>query len=163
MKTRILQILGVAAVATMGMVSCTTDACKDVDCGAWGTCLDGVCVCDDGYEGTDCDTEERAKFVGTYVASGTITCPVTGNGTFSAETVTVANSATSVTKITIDFAGVLLTATVNGTGVTVDQATIDGLTYTGSGSINGNTLSLTLNEEEPNVETCIYQITAIKQ
>ncbi|MCB9192604.1 MAG: hypothetical protein H6602_13155 [Flavobacteriales bacterium] len=66
MKTRIFQILGVAAVATIGMVSCDTDACKDVDCGANGTCLEGDCVCETGYEGATCDTEERTKFIGSW-------------------------------------------------------------------------------------------------
>ena len=166
MKTRILQILGVAAIATIGMVSCDTDACKDVECGVNGTCLEGDCVCDAGYEGVSCETESRVKFNGTYLASGTITCPESGNGTLSDETLTIAASSAAANKVTIDLAGaILLTATVNGSDLTVDPKTVNGLEYTGSGTLNasGTTLSFTINEVEPNVETCVYSLTCVKQ
>jgi len=68
MKRRILQILGVAAIATIGMVSCDTDACKDVDCGLYGTCLEGDCVCDAGFGGVNCATDYCAV----------LTCDATG-------------------------------------------------------------------------------------
>ena len=72
MKTRILQILGVAAVATIGMVSCDTDACKDVVCDNGGICVDGDCVCPDGFGGVDCATDYCAELTcenGTEVAA----------------------------------------------------------------------------------------------
>lgn len=75
------------------------DPCDDIDCGPNGNCIDGSCLCDEGYsgvncqinvcdgidcnngncdtvtgmcdclegyEGTFCDTESRAKFIGSY-------------------------------------------------------------------------------------------------
>lgn len=165
MKTRILQILGVAAIATIGMVSCDTDACKDVDCGVNGTCLEGDCICDDGYEGTNCETESRIKFQGTYLASGTITCPVSGNGTLTDESFTVSSSSLADDKVTIDIAGLILNATVSGSDLTIDPKTVDGFDYSGTGTLNasGTTLTVTLNEVEPNVETCVYSLTCVKQ
>lgn len=50
---------------TLFMFSCS-DACDDVDCGANGSCDDGICICVDGYEGTNCETEIRTKYLGTY-------------------------------------------------------------------------------------------------
>lgn len=47
--------------------ACNTDPCKDVNCGANGTCVDGSCFCDDGYEGASCETEWAEKFVGSYL------------------------------------------------------------------------------------------------
>lgn len=48
------------------------DPCKDVDCGANGTCFDGGCVCDVGYE-TDatgkCTVKTIDKLAGTYIVS----------------------------------------------------------------------------------------------
>ena len=166
MKTKLFQILGVAAVATIGMASCDTDPCSEVECGDYGTCLEGACVCDAGFEGDDCATMSRDKFVGTYLASGTATCPVSGNGTFDNVTTTVGISSTGADRATFDFGGaVLLTCTVNGNDITVVNATVDGFNYSGSGSLNasGTTLTMTLNEEEPGVETCVYAITAQKQ
>ena len=33
----------------------TEDPCDDVDCGDYGACVDGACVCTDGYSGDACD------------------------------------------------------------------------------------------------------------
>ena len=95
LKTRILQILGVAAIATMGMTSCDTDACADVECGDYGTCLEGDCVCDAGFEGTDCATLSRAEFLASYTVSESCT---SGNYTYN---VTVSTSATGMDKVVV--------------------------------------------------------------
>jgi len=64
--------------------SCT-DECKDVECGP-GTCEAGLCICPtnftgancescvEGYEGDDCLTEIRSKFIGTYTVVSTADC-----------------------------------------------------------------------------------------
>lgn len=57
MKTRLFQILGVAAIATLGLASCETDPCDGVECGTNGDCLEGECVCADGFGGEDCATD----------------------------------------------------------------------------------------------------------
>lgn len=53
---------------TFLLFSCS-DPCDDVDCGTNGTCDDGTCLCSDGYEGMNCETETRAKYLGTYTGS----------------------------------------------------------------------------------------------
>jgi hypothetical protein len=140
MKTRFFQILGVVAIATVGITSCETDACKDVDCGLNGTCVDGDCVCDAGYEGVDCDTEERAKFLGTYNVSESCT---SGNYTYS---VTVSTSSSSVASIIIsnfgDY-GVNVTGTVSGSAVTIASQSVGGGQFQGSGQISGNIMTIT--------------------
>lgn len=161
MKTRILQILGVAAIATIGMVSCTVDECKDVDCGDNGTCLAGVCVCDLGYTGTNCDTEERAAFIGTTNLSGTVACPISGDGTISA-TATTFSAGTGITSIIMNIGGSLaINCTVTSpTSFTIDNQTIDTFTYGGTGSLTGTSLSVTMTEQDPGVgETCTYTLT----
>ena len=55
-----------AVVSTLLMASCATDPCMDVTCLNASTCSDGTCLCTDWYEGTDCGTEQRTKFLGTY-------------------------------------------------------------------------------------------------
>lgn len=163
MKTRILQILGVAAIATIGMTSCEVDACKDVDCGLYGECVDGDCVCDEGYTGVDCATQERATFVGNTVnLSGTVACGVSGNGTIPSTATTFSAGAGGVTKLVMNIGGSLaISCTVtSSTSFTVDSQTIDNYTYTGTGSLNGSVLNVTLNEQDPSVpETCVYTLT----
>jgi len=146
MKTKLFQILGVVAIGLFSFSSCEKE-------------------CDPGYEGSDCKTEMRTKFLATYTVGGTSVCDVTGSDTFSNISLVVGPSASSVTKITIVVAGVFnLTATVDGTAFTIDPSTSGVFSYTGSGSINGSNLSLTLNEVDSDVpETCIYTLTGSKQ
>lgn len=54
------------------LFSCT-DPCEDVSCLNDGVCDDGTCLCEVGYEGTNCETESRAKYYGTF--GGDLTCP----------------------------------------------------------------------------------------
>ncbi|MFT4981064.1 MAG: hypothetical protein ACI9UR_000911 [Bacteroidia bacterium] len=159
MKNRILQILGVAAVATIGMVSCTTDACKDVNCGISGTCLDGACICDDGYEGTNCDTEERAEFIGTYNVTESCT-----SGDFS-YSLTVTTSATGVTSIIVTNFGdfdVNVNGIVSGNNVTFASQTVGGGTFSGTGTVSGQVLTITYNVTAgSSVDNCT--MTCVKQ
>lgn len=43
--------------------------CPDNMCGDHGECVEGDCVCDDGYEGVGCDTYLNAKFDGHFGAT----------------------------------------------------------------------------------------------
>lgn len=47
------------------MPSCT-DPCSNVDCGINGVCIEGDCVCDAGYDGTECNIIIRSVFTGLY-------------------------------------------------------------------------------------------------
>ncbi len=58
----LLAAFGFAVLVTF-MASCGGDKCADVDCGTNGSCLEGDCNCNAGYEGTQCQTLSRAKFV----------------------------------------------------------------------------------------------------
>lgn len=149
MKTRIFQILGVAAVASLGLASCDTDACKDVDCGMYGECVEGDCVCDAGFEGTNCETESRADFLGSYLANESECGLVDYNATIAA-------SGQGADKIAITgFGGfqcngsdIVVIATVSGDDVTVEsnQSYCGGdlVINSGTGSINGSGTVVTI-------------------
>jgi hypothetical protein len=144
MKTKFFQILGVVAVSVISFNSCTTDACKDVDCGLNGECVDGDCVCDAGYEGVNCETEERAKFIAAYSVSESCT---SGNYTYN---ITAATSATNISSIVVsnfgDY-GVSVTGTVDGSTLTFasQSVTISGsaASISGSGQLSGSILTIT--------------------
>jgi hypothetical protein len=61
LKSIFLSILSAVLIA-----SCTTDPCIDVTCLNDGVCNNGICLCEDWFEGTDCGTEQRSKYLGTY-------------------------------------------------------------------------------------------------
>lgn len=160
-----LSFLTMIAVATVLFFnSCEQDPCKDVIC-VNGTCVSGICDCDAGYEGSDCGTESRAQFIGTYSVSGTVACEVTPDGTITNAVLSITNSASDVTKIVINFAGQLtIIGTVTGSSVTIESQTVGSFTYTGNGTVSGNNITMTLNEFDPSIpETCIYNFSGPKQ
>jgi len=73
------------------------DPCAEVNCNN-GECLDGTCLCDDGFEGVNCDKEEREKFYGSW--TGDIDC---GTGLGSGEaTVNVSEDPNDSSAILFD-------------------------------------------------------------
>lgn len=109
---------------------------------------------------------DRKKFLGNYtVTTGVIACGVTGNGTIAAGTaVVISENSAGDEKVSVNIGGQLsLVATASGSTITVDNQTLNGLTYTGTGTLCSNTLSLTVNEYDASVpENCVYTITANK-
>lgn len=161
-----LMLLGVAFI-----YSCK-DECADVNCGTHGTCAEGVCTCDDGYEkdaNGQCNTERRAKFIGTY--NCTVLCdggvPVNN---ISSDIIATGNN---INGIQIkNFAGsgssVVMDCTVKADNSLVinDTLSILGLqtVFAGTGSFVSNTSTLTLSYTQTSnvgTTTCIY--TMVKQ
>lgn len=64
-----------AFLAGIVSFSCS-DKCKDISCKNDGTCDDGKCSCAPGFEGNDCSTASRDKFIGTWI--GTVTSQMEG-------------------------------------------------------------------------------------
>jgi hypothetical protein len=115
-------------LALSGLVVACGDPCEDVACGTGGTCVDGDCVCETGYEnGTDgACIEVRAKMIGNY--NVTEDCAGTASGYISV----VGNNA-EVTKINInnffDSFSNPVVATVDGNTLTIAEQEPDGDNY----------------------------------
>ena len=92
MKIPKLQLLTTLFLATLLFAGCK-DECKDVTC-VKGACVDGNCVCDAGYSGTDCSVAHNAKFNGRYTSDEN--CTVGGTQTYDVEIAPKAGSATQV-------------------------------------------------------------------
>lgn len=125
--------------------SCTTDPCKDVVCLNDGVCNTGTCDCAPGYEGTDCSTVSRDKFIGNFLVNDQ--CSSSGTSSYN---VTIAASSTDVTKALISnvwgtFANTVV-ATIDGSTMTIalQEPDNDGFTVSGSGTINGATGVITI-------------------
>ena len=139
-------LLGSAMIATMALTvnSCSKDEdpCEDVSCLNGGSCDDGNCNCPTGYEGSVCETVERAKFIGTY--SAVSACLGT-----TAYTVSIAESSSGIDKVVISNMGNsawTAIGTVNGTSISISgtatDATCGTITMSGGGSISGNIITL---------------------
>jgi len=72
-----------------------TQPCDAVSC-INGLCNDGHCACDTGYEGSKCQSEIRAKYLGNYI--GHESCSITDTATYS---ISITASTTDI--MAIDF------------------------------------------------------------
>ena len=162
LKTILLAgVLTAGIFSTAVFTSCNSDACADVVCSNGGSCVDGTCACPAGYEGAKCETESRTKLIGNYLMSGTDN---TG-GTYTNIPATTTTSSTSKTKFLFAVAsvGLSLTCTMSGANAfVIDNQTLSGSTYSGSGTYNGSTLTMVLNEVD-NTGTTVYNWTGNKQ
>lgn len=147
------------ALTTIFAVGCS-DPCKDVECN-FGTCVEGECACNPGYEGTNCDEAFNAKYAGSYTnaetcdsstsgpnydiqinASGTDPLEITIGGlwrepTTSTVTADIASDNSSTFEIpkVVQYAGYNVdlwgTGTMTSTGITVDYT----IYFTGTSAI----------------------------
>ncbi len=158
--------LTVSAFCAVMYTSCTKDKCKDVVCQNGGTCTGGNCTCTTGYEGTNCETLSRAKFVKSWSASDLIS----GGSTPLAYTASIAAGvSTDVTAVVIGntfsdnfFVVGPIRATISGNTITIPSQNPDGTKYslTGTGTLaNGKiTLSYTI-KDDTNSATQVYSAT----
>lgn len=143
-KLFFLPVLLLGAV-TFFAPACNDDPCKGVECGTNGVCNSGVCDCADGYEGTACDVEWAAKFIGSYLGND-----VCSSGTYNLTKPAVITKKNDTVISISNFGGFdsFLEATISrGSGS--DSATQLSLNFTdpagrvfnGSASLSGNVLS----------------------
>ncbi|MCY7410082.1 MAG: calcium-binding EGF-like domain-containing protein [Chitinophagales bacterium] len=131
----------IAFATVMFFNACTSDPCKDIVCMNGGTCISGTCDCTTGYEGTDCSTESRTKFAGTWTAADA--CSSSGTSSYI---VTMSNGATVVDVNITNFWDVFansVKATVNGSTISIasQEPDNDGFKVSGQGSISGNNIT----------------------
>lgn len=167
----IKKLLFPALLGAMTMfAACEADPCKDLDgkCGT-GTCFEGTCVCDEGYEADAegiCNLEWAAKFVGSY--TGQDVCP---SGTYTLNAPAVVTK-TAVDKISIsNFGGFesVVKATVSkaattdesATKLTIDDTDPAGRKFVGSATISSKTISgsYTVTFPDNTSESCTFSYT----
>lgn len=130
--------LAIGAFGSVLYTACNKDKCKDVVCQHSGTCSEGNCTCTTGYEGTNCETLSRAKFIGTYV--GTEICTA---GTDNYSITLAANSDDlKLTYTNVYNAGYTATATMAATDSFTFSGAQGGATFSGSGRLSGNSLTV---------------------
>lgn len=129
------------------VTSCTPDPCKNVTCEN-GTCTTGTCECENGYEGSTCATEVRAKFLGNWNgtaagSSGTAALAMNITAGSSLNQVVI-NNMFFCSNVSIPTYG-----TVSGNSIQViNPITCAGSTLTFSSvnwTVSGNVMSFTLN------------------
>lgn len=120
------------------------DPCDAVVCQNDGVCMDGTCDCPEGTSGTLCGTVWRDVLLGTHSASEN--CDQGSNWTYN---ITMTASSTDIRKFIIgniynEGHDVIATMT-DANNFTIEDTTHSGSEFTnGSGTINGNTATITI-------------------
>ncbi len=133
------------ATLTLVMTSCSKDECEDVSCGANGTCDNGVCICEAGYEGGSCETLAFAKFLGSWTTSEQKNG---GTASFSYTTVIAPISTENITEVTIsEIADELYTnevrAYLDGNNLVIPSQDPDGDGFLLEGNLSYNNSQIT--------------------
>jgi hypothetical protein len=140
-------LLTLGAFGTVFYTSCTKDACKDVVCKNGGTCVNGTCSCPYAFNGTNCETEVRSTYYNTYKGNGTDSDGDTYTG-WSLKFYKVGDDPKTMgmdllTNVNMPVASLTVTLQ-SATTFNVVAQTVSGTTFTGSGSVNTTSASLTL-------------------
>jgi hypothetical protein len=158
-------VLSLGAFSAITYTACTKDECKDVVCQNGGTCVSGTCNCTTGYEGTNCETESRTKFIKSWSAADQI------GSTNLVYTVAIAggsaiNGVLISNAFSDNFFSNPINATVEGNTITIPDQRPDGAasnfrvmgtgTYA-SGKITWNYTITRITPNEPKVHTGIWQ------
>jgi hypothetical protein len=151
-------LFAMVAFGAVLYTSCNKDECKDVVCQNGGTCAGGNCTCMTGYEGTRCETASATKFVGTW----NVAEPGCG-GNYT----NIISAGTSATTIIFSNLGnftspAAVIASANGNSLIINNFTdASGRKFSGSGTLSGNTLSVTytVTYTDNTTETCTATFT----
>ena len=157
MKSTKYILLGVVAalfVVCAGLYSsCTRDVCKTVTCTNFGTCGGGSCICPDGIGGLNCEVIYRKLYEHQYKGSGaddsgrlynnnTLTFNSTADTAFTKMQIVWDNHGPK--QINMDIK--LSSNTSQGSTFTITSTKVDSSVYSGFGTVNKTSASLTITE-----------------
>lgn len=122
---------------------CFNNQCVNGDCDP----NTGDCNCDEFYEGTNCDVEEREKFFGTWGIDD-ITCV----GSVNLNTNFILAAGPTIEDISIQIPGgigFMMNATISGSTMTIPAQDIDVgggnfANFSGTGEIDGDVINLNM-------------------
>lgn len=134
--------LTIGAFTMVTFTSCDPDACKDVVCNNGGTCVNGNCDCLTGYEGSNCSTVSAASLPGTYTGTESCQPPLSSSSSWSSTLTQSSNDETKVVISNFGDSGTNVTGQVNKNAITLDATAIGSYTVTGTGTINGNVITI---------------------
>src|SRR5690606_16687441 len=135
LKKLIISTIGVMSVfSVFTFTSCESDKCKTIVCAYEGNiCTEGQCICASGYEGPQCETISRKKFLGTWVV--TEVGSVSDASTYS----TTIQTGVSLHEIKIEnlwnFIETDVSAFVRKDTLIIPQQEIEGYTIVGEGYV----------------------------
>lgn len=133
------------------LLTACLNPCKNVECQNGGECNNGACECPDAYEGNDCSELARDRFIGTWNMSQSC------NSGYEEYEVVMREGGALHEVLLRNVYGLNreILATVAGSNLTVHEQTFDFVTVSGTGSHNGQSITLNLQfRVNDTVENC---------
>ena len=127
------------AVMAISLTSCKFDACEDVVCLNGGICDSGDCLCEPGFEGHNCETEQRLAFVADYNVQES--CNL-GNFNYDISIVILESNATEILITNFGDFDHDVSANVAGFEFEIPSQFHDGDTIVGTGLMEDNVLNI---------------------
>lgn len=124
--------------------SCDRDKCENVFCtGPESYCVDGFCVCPQGYEGPNCDMLSQDKYVGNYIVSESCN-PGTPSG-WNSSYISPGNGIDKIIVNNVINSGLSAEAVVNGNFITFPSQNLGSIKFAGQGTFieNANRMEFT--------------------
>jgi hypothetical protein len=103
---------------------------------------------------------DRDAFIGTFNMTYTASCD-DGDVYNGNAPITISSSSAAKNKVIFTWEGMNLTGTIAGNSITIESQLVDGSTYSGSGSLNGSVLTMTIYDQWE--ITCVYSMSGNKQ
>ncbi len=169
-------ILSVGAFSAIFYSSCsktTTDPCSGVTCQNGGACSSGNCTCKTGIGGKVCDSVYRTMYANNYKGDGHDNGTPVQNHTNYVLSFT---AATDTNYVNMNIKGtfsdgfihfiapiVLSNLTATGASFTITPTTYAGWNYSGTGTVNVTTATLTVTEDSAGYSTTNTFTSLIKQ
>ncbi len=122
--------------------SCDKQSCQDVQCGYRQTCVNGDCVCPNGYEGDNCQIESRDKFLGRYQVYKN--CYDGGPSESYNTHISIGNNVENVVINNIANLGLGAEAIVRGNNIRIPEQNVGATQVYGQGTYNKGSNSMNL-------------------
>ena len=151
--------LFIYSILLITIFSSCLDPCRKTNCINGGYCNNGTCECPFGYEGTNCETEMREKFIGIFNGSYS-----DSDGDTYKDKIIISARA-SVTELKIPLYKSFLIGTIsNGNNFVIKNQSVEtGISTEGKGSIKGNKIIINLTIYEKGFPTFFLDFEGIKQ
>ncbi|MCB0662752.1 MAG: hypothetical protein KDC24_08430 [Saprospiraceae bacterium] len=139
--------------------ACNEDKCKNVVCQTNANCMDGDCICDQGFEkdAQDSCVLVRDKFIGTYQANEN--CNGSGNSSYALSIIAGNSNQEVLINNFWNYFSNRVVGTISENSITIpaQNSSDDIFSVEGNGTINGNALTLNFTITEISTgesETC---------